>query len=59
MGYTRSKGVDLASAKRLLPVSNFYNANLSLFGKGNPTIQIMYFVMVEKSGAEDDFPWST
>ncbi|CAF2153133.1 unnamed protein product [Brassica napus] len=29
MGYTRSKGVDLASAKRLLPVSNFYNANVA------------------------------
>ncbi|KAG5386445.1 hypothetical protein IGI04_037915 [Brassica rapa subsp. trilocularis] len=29
MGYTSSKGVDLASAKRLLPVSNFYNANVA------------------------------
>ncbi|KAH0943068.1 hypothetical protein HID58_002705 [Brassica napus] len=64
MGYTRSKGVDLASAKRLLPVSNFYNANVA-FALGRfylclvKAIQqfrlIMYFVMVEKSGAEDDF----
>ncbi|CAN6989245.1 unnamed protein product [Brassica oleracea var. botrytis] len=29
MGYTRSKGIDLASAKRLLLVSNFYNANIA------------------------------
>ncbi|CAN6819482.1 unnamed protein product [Brassica oleracea var. botrytis] len=29
MGYTISKGIDLASAKRLLLVSNFYNANIA------------------------------
>ncbi|KAF2614584.1 hypothetical protein F2Q70_00010023 [Brassica cretica] len=29
MGYTISKGIDLASAKRLLLVFNFYNANIA------------------------------
>ncbi|WZZ42592.1 hypothetical protein YC2023_038851 [Brassica napus] len=67
MGYTISKGIDLASAKRLLLVSNFYNANIafvlarlqsnnSVLASTSVLFQIMYFVMVEKSGAEDGFP---
>ncbi|XP_048228216.1 UDP-galactose/UDP-glucose transporter 7 isoform X2 [Ricinus communis] len=83
MGYTKAKGVDMQTAKSLLPVSLFYNANVAFAlaslkgvnipmyiaikrltplavlvagcfsGKGKPTTQTMYLVLVEKSGAED------
>ncbi|BBG95377.1 UDP-N-acetylglucosamine transporter family [Prunus dulcis] len=83
LGYTRSRGLEMSIAKKLLPVSLFYNANVAfalaslkgvnipmyiaikrltplavliagfVSGKGKPTIQTMYLVLVEKSGAED------
>lgn len=29
MGYTRAKGIEMSTAKKLLPVSLFYNANVA------------------------------
>ncbi|XP_073288077.1 UDP-galactose/UDP-glucose transporter 7-like isoform X3 [Primulina huaijiensis] len=83
MGYTNVKELNVETAKKLVPVSLFYNANVAFAlaslkgvnipmyiaikrltplavlvagfftGKGNPTTQTMYLVLVEKSGAED------
>ncbi|KAK4389024.1 UDP-galactose/UDP-glucose transporter 7 [Sesamum angolense] len=83
MGYTKARGFNMETAKKLLLVSLFYNANVAFAlaslkgvnipmyiaikrltplavlvagfftGKGRPTTQTMYLVLVEKSGAED------
>ncbi|XP_075508408.1 UDP-galactose/UDP-glucose transporter 7 isoform X2 [Primulina tabacum] len=83
MGYINVKELNVETAKKLVPVSLFYNANVAFAlaslkgvnipmyiaikrltplavlvagfftGKGNPTTQTMYLVLVEKSGAED------
>nr|DAD27610.1 TPA_asm: hypothetical protein HUJ06_029078 [Nelumbo nucifera] len=83
LGHTKARGFDIVTAKKLFPVSFFYNANVAFAlaslkgvnipmyialkrltplavlvagifsGKGKPSTQTMYLVLVEKSGAED------
>lgn len=83
MGYTKASGLNMDTAKKLTPVSLFYNANVAFalaslkgvnipmyiamkrltplavliagffYGKGRPSRQTMYLVLVERSGAED------
>ncbi|XP_027180536.1 UDP-galactose/UDP-glucose transporter 7 isoform X2 [Coffea eugenioides] len=83
MGYMKARGLNVETAKKLIFVSLFYNANVAFAlaslkgvnipmyiaikrltplavliagfftGKGKPTTQTMYLVLVERSGAED------
>ncbi|CAL1385234.1 unnamed protein product [Linum trigynum] len=47
-GYTRSKGLDLQTAKRLLPVSLFYNANVAFALASLKGVNIPMYIAIKR-----------
>ncbi|KEH35962.1 GDP-mannose transporter GONST3 [Medicago truncatula] len=48
MGYTRARGVDLATAKQLLPVSFFYNANVAFALASLKGVNIPMYIAIKR-----------
>ncbi|XP_010447521.1 PREDICTED: putative UDP-sugar transporter DDB_G0278631 [Camelina sativa] len=48
MGYTRAKGIDLATAKKLLPVSVFYNANVAFALASLKGVNIPMYIAIKR-----------
>lgn len=48
MGYTRAKGVDIATAKQLLPVSIFYNANVAFALASLKGVNIPMYIAIKR-----------
>uniref|UniRef100_A0A1J3K4L3 Putative UDP-sugar transporter n=1 Tax=Noccaea caerulescens TaxID=107243 RepID=A0A1J3K4L3_NOCCA len=48
MGYTRAKGIDLATAKKLLPVSIFYNANVAFALASLKGVNIPMYIAIKR-----------
>lgn len=48
MGYTKAKGVDLTTAKRLLPVSLFYNANVAFALASLKGVNIPMYIAIKR-----------
>ena len=48
MGYTKAKGVDITTAKRLLPVSLFYNANVAFALASLKGVNIPMYIAIKR-----------
>lgn len=48
MGYTRAKGVDIPTCKRLLPVSLFYNANVAFALASLKGVNIPMYIAIKR-----------
>ncbi|KAF1865236.1 hypothetical protein Lal_00004610 [Lupinus albus] len=48
LGYTRARGVDMATAKRLLPVSVFYNANVAFALASLKGVNIPMYIAIKR-----------
>uniref|UniRef100_M4D180 Sugar phosphate transporter domain-containing protein n=1 Tax=Brassica campestris TaxID=3711 RepID=M4D180_BRACM len=48
MGYTRARGIDLATAKKLLPVSIFYNANVAFALASLKGVNIPMYIAIKR-----------
>ncbi|XVE97285.1 hypothetical protein REPUB_Repub03eG0006600 [Reevesia pubescens] len=48
MGYTKAKGVDLTTAKRLLPISLFYNANVAFALASLKGVNIPMYIAIKR-----------
>lgn len=48
MGYTRAKGIDSATAKKLLPVSIFYNANVAFALASLKGVNIPMYIAIKR-----------
>ncbi|XWS72804.1 hypothetical protein CRYUN_Cryun02cG0072000 [Craigia yunnanensis] len=48
MGYTKAKGVDFTTAKRLLPVSLFYNANVAFALASLKGVNIPMYIAIKR-----------
>lgn len=48
MGYTKAKGVDMQTAKRLLPVSLFYNANVAFALASLKGVNIPMYIAIKR-----------
>ncbi|XP_027190808.1 UDP-galactose/UDP-glucose transporter 7 isoform X1 [Cicer arietinum] len=48
MGYTRARGVDMATAKQLLPVSFFYNANVAFALASLKGVNIPMYIAIKR-----------
>jgi solute carrier family 35 protein len=48
MGYTRAKGIDMATAKKLLPVSIFYNANVAFALASLKGVNIPMYIAIKR-----------
>ncbi|KAK7283029.1 hypothetical protein RIF29_12233 [Crotalaria pallida] len=48
MGYTKARGVDMATAKRLLPVSIFYNANVAFALASLKGVNIPMYIAIKR-----------
>ncbi|KAJ6856106.1 hypothetical protein NC651_037853 [Populus alba x Populus x berolinensis] len=48
MGYTRAKGVDMETAKKLLPVSLFYNANVAFALASLKGVNIPMYIAIKR-----------
>ena len=47
-GYTRARGVDMQTAKRLLPVSLFYNANVAFALASLRGVNIPMYIAIKR-----------
>ncbi|KAA3458092.1 UAA domain-containing protein [Gossypium australe] len=48
MGYTRAKGVDITTARRLLPISLFYNANVAFALASLKGVNIPMYIAIKR-----------
>lgn len=48
MGYTKSKAIDLMTAKKLLPVSLFYNANVAFALASLKGVNIPMYIAIKR-----------
>jgi solute carrier family 35 protein len=48
MGYTRARGVDMATAKQLFPVSFFYNANVAFALASLKGVNIPMYIAIKR-----------
>lgn len=48
MGYTKSKGLDMQTAKRILPVSLFYNANVAFALASLKGVNIPMYIAIKR-----------
>ncbi|XVF48211.1 hypothetical protein PTKIN_Ptkin03bG0171800 [Pterospermum kingtungense] len=48
MGYTKAKGIDITTAKRLLPVSLFYNANVAFALASLKGVNIPMYIAIKR-----------
>lgn len=48
MGYTRAKGLDMQTAKRILPVSLFYNANVAFALASLKGVNIPMYIAIKR-----------
>ena len=48
MGYTKATGVDMTTAKRLLPVSIFYNANVAFALASLKGVNIPMYIAIKR-----------
>lgn len=48
MGYTRSRGLEMSTAKKLLPVSLFYNANVAFALASLKGVNIPMYIAIKR-----------
>ena len=48
MGYTKAKGVDMSTARKLLPVSLFYNANVAFALASLKGVNIPMYIAIKR-----------
>lgn len=48
MGYTKARGVDMQTSKRLLPISLFYNANVAFALASLKGVNIPMYIAIKR-----------